>query len=146
VADYLEFSRIGLIAGVRTELQTDIVDPKNDEAKVTLTSRDYPGMEKMARAFLEKYPHSHKREAALFVLARSVQALSRPNICDIRVPVTGTKPEEDVFDVVQKSYQPEPFDPKRVLAALDAYDRAYPSGRYAAEVRNLPRHDPLANP
>ena len=137
VADYLEFSRIGLIAGDRTELETDIVDPKGDGAKVTVRSRDYAAMEKMARAFLQKYPRSRKREAAMFVIARSVQALSRPYLCEIGVPAPGTTSEDGVFDPVQKSYQAEPFDPKRVLAALDEYDNAYPNGRYTAEVRNL---------
>ena len=137
VADYLEFSRIGLISGDRTEMETDIVDPKGDGAKVTVRSRDYAEMEKLTRAFLQKYPRSRKREAALFVLARSVQALSRPYLCEIGVRPPGTTPEDGIFDVVQKSYQPEAFDAKRVLAALDNYDREYPNGRYAAEVRNL---------
>ena len=30
----------------------------------------------------------------------------------------------------------EPFDAQRVLAALDAYDRAFPHGRYAADIRD----------
>ena len=132
VADYLEFSRLGLVSGDRTKVETDIVDPKDDNAKVTITSRDYAKMEKMTRDFLQKYPRSHKREAALFVLARSVQGLSRPQICVIGIP----RPEGD-FDLVEKGYQLEPFNPKRVLAALDDYDRAFPHGRYAAEVRNL---------
>ena len=32
--------------------------------------------------------------------------------------------------------QREPFDAKRVLATFDAYDRAFPEGRYAADIRN----------
>jgi hypothetical protein len=83
VADYLEFSRIGLKAGDRTTVETDIPDLKGDNGKGTYVSRDHAGMEKMARDFLKKYPRSHKREAALFVLARSVQALS------LRVPCGG---------------------------------------------------------
>ncbi|MEO7951952.1 MAG: tetratricopeptide repeat protein [Chthoniobacterales bacterium] len=137
VADYLEFSRIGLLSGDRTEMETDIIDPKGDGAHVSLKTRNYTEMAKLARDFLKKYPRSRKREAALFVLARSVQALSRPYLCEIGVPAPGTTPEEGVFDVVQKSYQPEPFKPEPVLAALDDYDREYPNGRYAAEVRNL---------
>lgn len=85
----------------------------------------------MTRDFLQKYPRSQKREAALFVLARSIQQLSRPQICIVGIPPDGG------FDLVEKAYQAEPFDPKRVLAALDNYDRAFPHGRYAAEVRNL---------
>ncbi len=137
MADYLEFSRIGLLAGDRTDLETDIIDPKDDGAPVTVKSRDYSAMEKLAGDFLKKYPHSRKREAAMFVLTRSVQALSRPYIVQIGVPIPGTAPDDRVFDMAEKSYQAEAFDPKRVLAALDAYDREYPKGRYAADVRNF---------
>jgi TolA-binding protein len=137
VADYLEFSRIGLKAGDRTVVETDIPDLKEENGKSTYVSRDYTGMEKMARDFLKKYPRSHKREAALFVIARSVQALSRPFICNVAVGVPGSAPDDQNYDMVQKSYQREPFDPKRVLGALDDYDREFPQGRYAAENRNL---------
>jgi outer membrane protein assembly factor BamD (BamD/ComL family) len=137
VAEYLEFSRIGLKAGDRTTVETDIVDLKGDNAKASYTSRDHAGMEKLARDFLKKYPHTRKREAALFVIARSVQALSRPYMCDVGIPAPGTSPGDDNFDIAQKSYQREAFDPKRVLGALDDYDREFPHGRYAAENRNL---------
>ncbi|MBA3962746.1 MAG: tetratricopeptide repeat protein [Chthoniobacterales bacterium] len=137
VAAYLEFSRIGLRSRKRTELETDIVDPKGDGAKVTVVSRDYAGMEKMARDFLQKYPKSRKREAALFVIARCVQGLSRPVICEVGIPLPGTSPKDQLFEAVQKSYHAEAFDPKRVLAALDDYDREYPQGRYAEELRNF---------
>lgn len=137
VADYLEFSRIGLKAGDRTIVETDIPDLKEENGKSTYVSRDHAGMEKMARDFVKKYPRSHKREAALFVIARSVQALSRPFICNVAVGVPGSTPDDQNYDMVQKSYQREPFDPKRVLGALDDYDREFPQGRYAAENRNL---------
>jgi len=137
VADYLEFSRIGLKAGDRTIVQTDIPDLKGEDGQGGYTSRDHAGMEKMARDFLKKYPRSHKREAALFVLARSVQALSRPYVCSVAVDVPGSTPKDENYDMVQKSYQREAFNPKRVLGALDDYDREFPRGRYAAENRNL---------
>jgi TolA-binding protein len=137
VADYLEFSLIGLKAGDRTTVETDIPDLKGDNGKGTYTSRDYAGMEEMSREFLKKYPRSHKREAALFVLARSVQSLSRPFVCHVAVDVPGSAPEEENYDMVEKSYQREAFDSKRVLGALDDYDREFPHGRYAAENRNL---------
>jgi TolA-binding protein len=137
VADYLEFSRIGLKAGDRTTVETDIPDLKGDNGKGTYVSRDHAGMEKMARDFLKKYPRSHKREAAFFVIARSVQALSRPFVCNVAVDVPGSAPDDQNYDMVQKSYQREAFDPKRVLGALDDYDREFPHGRYAAENRNL---------
>jgi outer membrane protein assembly factor BamD (BamD/ComL family) len=137
VADYLEFSLIGLKAGDRTTVETDIPDLKEENGKSTYVSRDHAGMEKMARDFLKKYPRSHKREAALFVIARSVQALSRPFICKVAVDVPGSVPDDQNYEMVQKSYQREAFDPKRVLGALDDYDREFPRGRYAAENRNL---------
>jgi hypothetical protein len=42
-----------------------------------------------------------------------------------------------MVDVVQKSHRVEPFDPKRVMQALDGYDREFPNGRYAADVRDM---------
>lgn len=137
IADYLEFCLIGLQAGDETRVETDMVDPKAPDTHITYSSRDYPGMEKAARAFLQKYPRSQKREAALFVIARSVQALSRPYICHVETPVPGTLVEDDLVESVPKPYQREPFTPKRVLGALDDYEREFPRGRYAADVRNF---------
>jgi hypothetical protein len=42
-----------------------------------------------------------------------------------------------VVDIVQKAYYKEPFDPRRVTRALDDYDREFPNGRYAADVRDM---------
>ena len=137
IADYLDMSLLALTAGARVEVKTDIPDAKETDGHAVYMSRDYAGMEKMARDFLAKYPRSKKREAAVFVLARSVQALSRPYFIMTGVPVAGTDPKSGLTEMQQKSYQREPFDPKRVLGALDQYDREFPKGRYAAEVRNL---------
>jgi TolA-binding protein len=137
IADYLEMCLLGLEGGARTEVETDIPDAKESDGKAVYTSRDYPEMETMARDFLAKYPKSKKREAAMFVLARSVQALSRPYFVFVGAPLPGIVSKEGLTEIQQKSYQREPFDPKRVLGALDDYDREFPKGRYAAEVRNL---------
>lgn len=137
IADYLEMSLLALKAGAIVPAETDLPDAKEDDGKATYRSRDYAGMEKMARDFLAKYPRSKKREAALFVLARSVQALSRPHLLFAGIPLSGTTPQDSLTEIQQRSYQREPFDPKRVLGALDDYDREFPRGRYAAEVRNL---------
>lgn len=137
IADYLDMSLLALKAGARVEVKTDIPDVKETEGHALYMSRDYAGMEKMARDFLAKYPKSKKREAAMFVLARSVQALSRPYLIMAGVSLAGTDLKAGLTEIQQKSYQREPFDPKRVLGALDQYDREFPNGRYAAEVRNL---------
>ncbi|PZR73305.1 MAG: hypothetical protein DLM73_11095 [Chthoniobacterales bacterium] len=137
IADYLEICLLALKGGARVEVKTDIPDAKETGGHAVYMSRDYAGMEKMARDFLAKYPRSKKREAAAFVLARSVQGLSRPYLMNTGVPMAGTDPKAALTEIQQKTYQREPFDPKRVLGALDEYDREFPNGRYAAEVRNL---------
>jgi len=134
VADFLEFNLIALVAGAQTEVDTGVVipDKQDEDSKAehfTYPSRDYAAMEKMTRDFLEKYPHSPKREAAMFVLARSVFALSRPFIYSI--PATN-----GISSDVLQTHQVEPFDAKRVLKPLDDYDREFPNGRYSADIRN----------
>ena len=133
--DYLDFCRIGLVAGKRFDVQTDIAGSKEPDG-ATYHSRDFAKIEKMTRDFLAKYPRSRKREAAMFVLARAIYSLSRPYILCIGVQAPGSEPD-GVVDIVQKAYYKEPFDPKRVMRAFDEYDREFPNGRYAADVRDM---------
>jgi len=133
--DYLDFCRIGLVAGERIGVQTDIPGAKELDG-ATYYSRDFAKIEKMTRDFLAKYPRSHKREAAMFVLARAIYSLSCPYILCVEVQAPGSEPG-DVTDTVQKMHRGEPFDPKRVIQSLDDYDRAFPKGRYAADVRDM---------
>ncbi len=137
IAEYLDMCLLALKGGARVEVKTDIPDAKETDGKAVYMSRDYPSMEKMARDFMTKYPKSRKREAAMFILARSIQALSRPYFVFVGAPIAGVEPKDALTEIQQKAYQREPFDPKRVLGALDDYDREFPKGRYAAEVRNL---------
>jgi TolA-binding protein len=133
--DYLDFCRIGLVAGKRIGVQTNIPGAKDLDG-ATYYSRDFPKIEKMTRDFLAKYPRSHKREAAMFVLARAIYSLSCPHILCVGVPTVASDPE-GLVQVVQKMHRVEPFDPKRVMQALDDYDREFPNGRYAADVRDM---------
>jgi TolA-binding protein len=133
--DYLDFCRIGLVAGKRIEVKTDIPGGKEPDG-ATYYSRDFAKIEKMTRDFLTKYPRTHKREAAMFVLARALYSLSCPHILCIGVSAAESDPE-GLVDVVQKTHRVEPFDPKRVMKALDDYDREFPNGRYAADVRDM---------
>jgi tetratricopeptide (TPR) repeat protein len=133
--DYLDFCRIGLVAGKRIEVKTDIPGGKELDG-ITYYSRDFPKIEKMTRDFLAKYPRSHKREAAMFVLARAIYSLSCPHILCVTDPASGSESDRMV-DVVQKMHRVEPFDSKRVMQALDDYDREFPNGRYAADVRDM---------
>ena len=134
--DYLDFCRIGLVAGKQVQQDTDIHDAKDLEQPVTYSSRDFQTLEKMTRDFLSKYPRSHKREAAMFVLARVVYSLSAPHILCVGAQIPGSG-SQDVVDVVQKPFRKEQFKPEKVMKALDDYDREFPNGRYAADVRDL---------
>jgi TolA-binding protein len=134
--DYLDFCRIGLVAGTRTDVKTNIPGGKEPDG-ATYHSRDFAKLEKMVRDFLAKYPHSHKREAAMFVLARSIYSLSCPYILCVTVSAGPSDSDGSIADVVQKTHRVEPFDPKRVMQALDDYDRGFPNGRYAADVRDM---------
>src|SRR4029077_15838511 len=133
--DYLDFCRIGLVAGKRIEVKTDIPGGKELDG-VTYYSRDFPKIEKMTRDFLAKYPRSHKRDAALFVLVAAIYSLSCPYILCVGLHAPGSEPG-DLVDVVQKTHRVEPFDPKHVMQALDDYEREFPNGRYAADVRDM---------
>ncbi len=133
--DYLDFCRIGLVAGERIAVQTDIPGAKELDGG-TYYSRDFAKIEKMTRDFVAKYPRSHKREAAMFVLARAIYSLSCPYILCVEVHPPGSE-AGDLTDTVQKMHRREPFDPKRVIQALDDYDRAFPNGRYAGDVRDM---------
>jgi TolA-binding protein len=134
--DYLEFCRIGLVAGKQVQENTDIHSAKDLEQPVTYSSRDFEKLEKMTREFLSKYPQSHKREAAMFVLARTVYSLSSPHVLCVGTQIPGAG-SDDVVDVVQKTYRKEPFKPDNVMKVLDDYDREFPRGRYAADVRDM---------
>jgi len=133
--DYLDFCRIGLVAGTRFDVQTDIAGSKEPDG-ATYHSRDFAKIEKMTGDFLAKYPRSHKREAAMFVLARAIYSLSRPYILCVGVQAPGSEPD-GVVDIVQKAYYKEPFDPRRVMRTFDEYDREFQNGRYAADVRDM---------
>ncbi len=137
VQDYLDFCHIGLVDGARFDVHTDIKDPKDPDNPVTFISRDYKKLQQMTQEFLKKYPQSKKREAALFVFARAVYGASCPCFVCVGVPLAGYEPLEGVAETKQVPYFQETFDSKKVFDALDEYERAYPNGRYAADVRNL---------
>ena len=89
--DYLDFCRIGLVAGKRIAVKTNIPGGKEPDG-ATYHSRDFQKLEKMTRDFLAKYPHSKKREAAMFVLARAIYSLSAPYILCSTVPAVSSDP------------------------------------------------------
>jgi TolA-binding protein len=131
VADYFEFLNLAVIANHFVWVKLDEKDKNGDPD--TYRSRDYPLLAKETRAFLEKYPKSRKREAALLIEARAVYCASE----DIEIQKLVTWPQAARWEGGYEYFhtQQEPFDEKRVTAAFDAYDRAFPKGRYAADIR-----------
>ena len=139
VADYFEFLNLAVIANhfVFVEIETKEKKKKESDAKDdddTYRTRDYPQLAKAAAAFLEKYPQSKKREAALLLHARATYRNSEE--IALRKFVTWPQAPRWEGGFVALLTQRESFDAKRVLATLDAYDRAFPRGRYAADIRN----------
>lgn len=137
VADYFEFLRLAVIANhfVSVELKEKDKNQENlSKEEDTYRSRDYPQLAKASQAFLEKYPQSKKREAALLLHARAVYRSSE----QIALAKAVTWPRASRWEGGNEPTltQQVPFDAKRVLAALDAYDKAFPHGRYAADIRN----------
>jgi hypothetical protein len=140
VADFFEFLNLAIIANHMTSVDLD-PKAKKPEAEVdnekevdTYTSRDYPELEKETRAFLEKYPKSKKREAAMLLHARAAYRASE----QISLPKLVMWPQgarwEGGYEL--RHTQQEAFDAKRVLGALDAYDREFPKGLYLPDIRN----------
>jgi TolA-binding protein len=132
VADYFEFLNLAVIANHFVWIKLNEKDKNGDPD--TYRSRDYPLLAKATRAFLEKYPKSRKRESAMLMEARAVYRASE----DVAMRNLVTWPQAARWEggfVVTYTHQ-EPFDAKRVIATFDAYDHAFPKGRYAADIRS----------
>jgi TolA-binding protein len=134
VRDYLEFLDAAVVANHTISIPTAEEDKGEP---FSYDSRDYPAVEQMMRTFLKQYPHSKKREAARLLLARAVFRQSWPWIEWLGLLPTARGYNDYPQEYTMKYYQHEPFNPQRVLAELDAYDKEFPNGRYAADVRSM---------
>ncbi|EDY20903.1 hypothetical protein CfE428DRAFT_1196 [Chthoniobacter flavus Ellin428] len=137
VADYFEFLNLAVIANHFTFVKLNEKDKNQqglEKEEDTYRSRDYPQLEKATQAFLEKYPKSKKREAALLLHARATYHASEEVALDKMVTWPRAARWEGGSEPTYT--QQEPFDAKRVLATFDAYDQAFPHGRYAADIRS----------
>ena len=132
IADYLEFLDAAVVANQFIDVEFEGAD-KDGEA-YTYRSRDYSLLAEKTSAFLAKHPKSRKREAALLLHARALYHSSRPTVFKKEVTwPAAPRWEGGYLATVQ---QLAPFEPKRILAALDQYDREFPRGLYAAEIRD----------
>ena len=140
--DYLDFLAMAVMANAKFEVpipgETQDAKEGDEPGKrepVTYTSRDYPKLAILAEAFLKDYPHSRKREAARLLQARALYAASRPH------PLTkfAIWPRSPHFEsgTVIFTHRQAPFEPQKIGAVLNAYDREFPHGRYAGDIRNL---------
>lgn len=127
VPDYVDFLKAALPGKQRLTITTQAA--RQDGTHVTITTRDYHALKSNMEAFLAKYPKSAKREAALLVLARANHWLNTPIYTTYYL-------SDDSDDTARCVYWLQPFDATALLAALGAYDQAYPQGHYASEVRD----------
>jgi TolA-binding protein len=138
VADYVDFIRATRVARKTLPIPTNDFD-KNGEP-VAIATKDYWTLERAMREFLAKYPSSRKREAARLMLARAVHWLTTPLQTTLEVPTgeaaSGPNNPGD-FCTVVNTYWREKFDPARAMEPFDAYDREFPEGKYAAEIRDF---------
>jgi outer membrane protein assembly factor BamD (BamD/ComL family) len=140
VADYFEFLNLAVIANHFTFVKLN-AKPKDQDADIlekgdgdTYRTRDYPLLAKKTQAFLDKHPRSKKREAALLLHARAVYRSSVE--MTVRNYVTWPQGARWEGGYVSTVSAQEPFDAKRIQATLDAYERAFPRGRYASDIRD----------
>lgn len=102
---------------------------REDESEVC----DWTAVAEDWRRYLREFPNSPKAEAAHLLLAR---ALYRDARTHVRV-ASYDWPEAPIWGgynrvTVERAH---PFESAPIFAALDDYDRRYPKGRYAAEVK-----------
>ena len=140
--DYLDFLVLAVIANANIEVpipgemeDAKDVDQPGKKEPVTYSSRDYPKLARLTEGFLTDYPHSRKREAARLLYARALYAESRPRVRERFTvwPQTG----HFASGTIIVTHQQQAVEPQKIGAALNAYDREFPHGRYADDIRNL---------
>lgn len=138
VADYVDFIKaVQSLESRRDQSETNEVS--QNETPLKSSADYYASLEGAMREFLAKYPHSRKREAARLLLARAVHWLTTPLVAMWNPKDDEPDPEKaarmDAPSVVKIEWR-EKFDAKRVREPLDEYDREFPNGRYAADIRD----------
>jgi TolA-binding protein len=132
IIDYLEFLDLAVVANHLIDVE--VPGRKLDNQPFTYRSRDYARVEKMSATFLTRYPKSAKREAAALLQARA----SYMSAYQRRFKEFPSWPEAGRWEgsIRYWTTEREPFDPARISAALESYDRDFPNGLYAAEIRS----------
>ena len=134
VADFLGFLEMAVTANhwVSISLKdgSHRLDKNGDEP--TYWGRDYANLERLCRAWLDKYPTSKKREAALLLHCRALSHAMEPYVYYKREAWPVAKCWEGGEMPVEVDRLK--FDAKVWKAELDRYDKEFPKGAYADDV------------
>ena len=133
VTDYLAYLDCAVVANHISDMVFPGVD--KDGEKLTYRSRDYAELEKVTRAFLEKYPRSRKREAALLLHAKALSLGMKTRTFDRGASWPAAPRWDGGSDAV--TTEQIPFDAKRLKDSLDQSDKEFPRGRYWKEIRDF---------
>lgn len=132
VEDYLGCLDCSVVANEIEDVPCPGIDKGGEN---TYRARDYVELEKGTRAFLEKHPRSRKREAALLLHAKALSLGMKTRVFD-RAASWPAAPRWEGGSNPMTTEQ-IPFDARRLKRALDQYDKEFPGGRYAKEIRDF---------
>lgn len=105
--------------------------------ETTIETRDYALVEKEADAWLAAYPKSAKREQAWLLAMRAAYRARRPLLRSVGAEFPMKGGSIGGFYVRLPQANLLPWDAAPVESKIAAYEKEFPAGRYAAEVRDL---------
>ena len=133
IADFIDF--IGLIDTANQRVDRTIPGLDKDGQPVTYSTRDFPKLAHDADAFLQKYPASPKREAAMVQRLRGIVYAARPRLLSQYIDWPAANPWNGVD--LPKPVSEEPLDQAAYAKALAQYHAEFPQGEYASSVTAL---------
>jgi len=133
VADFLGYLRCAVVANHIEDMPFPGVD--KDGENYTYRSRNFAKLAELTAEFLAKHPKSAKREAALFLHAKALHYGMKPQVFD----PGASWPEAPRWEggPAPETTEQIPFNAGRLKSALDRYDKEFPKGRYASEIRSF---------
>jgi hypothetical protein len=136
VADRIGCLRLLVLANRTISIPVTGADD-NKEGESTIETRDYAAVEKEALAWLKAFPKSAKRQEAWLLCVRAAYRARRPLLRSVgaNFPESGTS----VGSLYVRLPQPNllPWNPGIIESRIAAYEKEFPSPRYAAELNDL---------
>jgi TolA-binding protein len=133
IADFIDF--VGLIDTANQRVDRPIPGLDKDGQPVTYSTRDFPKLAHDADAFLQKYPKSPKREAAMVQRLRGIVYTARPRFLSQYIDWPAANPWEGVN--LPKPVSEGSLDQAAYDKALAEYNAEFPQGEYASSVTAL---------